>query len=182
MGVAVLDAAALHALVALHLPETELRLGLRDETRDDLDFSAALYAQTREAELCRVGWSDEARLAFCRGQFDAQHAHYEKHYPRAQFLVVEYDGARIGRIYFEQTASELRLMEITIDAAFRNRGIGGAISGSLLAHAVREGIAMGLHVESFNPAMRLYQRQGFKAVEERGIYLYMRIEPVRATS
>jgi ribosomal protein S18 acetylase RimI-like enzyme len=93
-------------------------------------------------------------------------------------LIVESSGRAIGRVYFEQTSSELRLMEITIDESLRNRGIGGAISGALLAHAMREDIAMGLHVESFNPAKRLYERQGLRDIDTRGIYVYMRIEPI----
>jgi GNAT superfamily N-acetyltransferase len=177
VGVATLDAASLQALVAASDCASAHDIGLRAETSTDLDFSAQLYAQTREAELRNVAWSDAERLVFCRAQFDAQHAHYEKHYPSAQFLIVEFAGRAIGRVYFEQTSSELRLMEITIDAAHRNHGIGGAISGALIAHARSQGLATGLHVESFNPAHRLYVRQGFRAVEERGIYLYMRIEP-----
>ena len=141
-----------------------------------MDFSASLYALTREAELSAVDWPTAAKQSFCRQQFDAQHAHYHQHYPDAQFLLVERDGAPVGRLYFEQTTKELRLMEITMVAAARNLGIGGALSGALLKHAHACGVAMGLHVEPFNPARRLYERQGFHAVEERGLYLYMRFE------
>jgi ribosomal protein S18 acetylase RimI-like enzyme len=181
VGVVAIDAAALQALIATSSLNQTASIRLRAETNADLDFSAGLYAQTREAELRQVAWPHEARLSFCREQFNAQHAHYEKHYPRAQFLIVELADQAIGRVYFEQTASELRLMEITIDAAHRNRGIGSAISAALLVHARAQGIAMGLHVEPFNPARRLYERQGFSIIEERGIYLYMRVEPPTAS-
>jgi ribosomal protein S18 acetylase RimI-like enzyme len=153
------------------------KLDFRPELSTDLEFSASLYKQTRYVELSAIAWSEPEKTSFCRQQFDAQHAHYEKHYPRAQFLVVELDRRAIWRLYFEQTSHELRLMEITIDEAFRNLGIGGLISGAMLAHAKSHGIAMGLHVESFNPARRLYLRQGFRDVETRGIYFYMRVEP-----
>jgi len=36
-----------------------------------------------------------------------------------------------------------------------------------------EGKALGIHVEKFNPAMKLYERLGFKPVEDQGIYLLM---------
>jgi ribosomal protein S18 acetylase RimI-like enzyme len=149
----------------------------RPELAADFEFSSSLYKQTRDVELNATGWTDADKTSFCRQQFDAQHEHYENHYPRAQFLMIELDGRAIGRLYFEQTRIELRLMEITISAEQRNRGIGGLISGTLLAHAKSKGIAMGLHVESFNPARRLYVRQGFRDVETRGIYNYMRVEP-----
>ena len=64
-------------------------------------------------------------------------------------------------------------MEITLLTAARNRGIGGAIGSVLMHHAHAAGIPMGLHVEPFNPARRLYERQGFREIETRGLYLYM---------
>ena len=150
---------------------------VRPELDADLDFSASLFALTREAELAHVDWPDLAKAAFCRQQFDVQRAHYRSHYPAAQFLVITHEGTPVGRLYFEETRTELRLMEITLTVAARNRGIGGAIGNALLQHAHASGVSMGLHVEALNPARRLYERQGFRAVEERGFYLYMRSDP-----
>lgn len=179
MGLARLKADQLRELVARLHPAVSELLGpsFRTETAADLDFSASLFAQTRLAELNAVPWTDAQRLAFCRQQFDAQHAHYKKHYPRAEFLIVEARNVPIGRVYFEQTESELRLMEITLDESFRQRGLGSAISHAIAFHAESAGLAAGLHVESFSPARRLYLRQGFLDVETRGIYVYMRREP-----
>lgn len=151
-------------------------LTVREEDVADLDRSAALYQQTREAELSATGWTAAQIAAFTRQQFNAQHAHYKTHYPRAQFLLLLSGATPIGRVYCEQTSSELRLMEITLDVGHRNQGIGSAMSSALLAHAMHCGIAMGLHVEPFNPAKRLYDRQGFRDVDTRGIYVYMRRE------
>jgi len=39
---------------------------------------------------------------------------------------------------------------------------------------------MGLHVAPFNSARRLYERQGFREVELRGLYLYMVSAPPQA--
>ncbi len=155
----------------------EMSVVVRTETAADLDFSASLYALTRQAELAAVDWPDEVKQTFCRQQFDAQHAHYRQHYPKAEFLIIERDGRPVGRVYFEHTAKELRLMEITLINATRNLGIGGAISGALLQQAHTAGIPMGLHVEPFNPARHLYERQGFREIETRGLYLYMVCEP-----
>jgi GNAT superfamily N-acetyltransferase len=168
----------LNAALAGALPAE--RITVRGEAGDDLDFSAALYALTRQAELATVDWTDAQKQAFCRQQFDAQHAHYRQHYPKAQLLMVERDGVPVGRLYFEQTGKELRLMEVTLVESARNQGIGGAISDTLLRHAHAVGIPMGLHVEPFNPARRLYERQGFREVELRGLYLYMVCQPQAA--
>jgi len=164
------------ALAAQPVPRSGA-IVLRPETAADLDYSAALYFSTRAEELAQVPWPEGAKEAFCRQQFDAQHAHYEKHYPRAQFLIVTEAGVDVGRLYFEQTSTELRLMEITIAPEARNRGIGGTISQCLLSRAHADAMPMGLHVEDFNPARRLYLRQGFRDVETRGIYHFMRCPP-----
>jgi GNAT superfamily N-acetyltransferase len=162
---------------ALHAALPAMSVLVRAETAADIDFSASLYALTREAELAAVDWPDEMKRAFCRQQFDAQHAHCRQHYPKAEFLIIERDGIPVGRVYFEHTAKELRLMEITLVEAVRNLGIGGAISDALLQRARAAGIPMSLHVEPFNPARRLYERQGFREVETRGLYLYMVCAP-----
>lgn len=162
---------------ALRAALPDMSVVVRAENAADIDFSASLYALTRKAELAAVPWPDEVKRAFCRQQFDAQHAHCRQHYPKAELLIIERDGLAVGRVYFELTAKEMRLMEITLVEAVRNRGIGGAISHALLQRARAAGIPMSLHVEPFNPARHLYERQGFREIETRGLYLYMVCEP-----
>ncbi|MBC7711368.1 MAG: GNAT family N-acetyltransferase [Rhizobacter sp.] len=150
-----------------------LLLSLRGETPEDIDFSASLYASTRQAELALIPWSDAEKSAFCRMQFNAQHAHYESQYPDAHFLIIERDGARVGRVYVEQGASALLLMEITLTPEQRGRGVGHAVTTALLLHARANALPMHLHVEPSNPAKRLYDRLGFRDVETQGFYTFM---------
>lgn len=152
-------------------------IGVRPELDDDRDFCAALFALTRADELAAIPWPADAKAAFCRSQFEAQHAHYRRHYAAADLMVVVHDHARIGRVYVHATPEETRLMEISLLPEWRNRGIGGCLSAAVVAHAHGRGVMAGLHVEPFNPARRLYERQGFRQVEERGIYLYMQCPP-----
>lgn len=169
---------SLNATLALEL--CDLSVTVRAETVADLDFSASVYALTRADEMASVDWSDAMKQSFCHQQFDAQRTHYVNHYPRAQFLIIQRDDEPVGRVYFEQTAHELRLMEITLVPVARNLGIGGAVGRALKWRAHNSGVPMGLHVEPFNPARRLYERQGFREVETRGLYLYMVSEPPTA--
>jgi ribosomal protein S18 acetylase RimI-like enzyme len=46
--------------------------------------------------------------------------------------------------------------------------------GDLLAEAAAAGKCVTIHVEKNNPAMRLYRRLGFAAVEDKGVYDLMR--------
>lgn len=159
------------------------RICVRPEaSSSDIDFSASLYALTRDDEMARVNWPEAQKRAFCRQQFDAQHAHYRQHYPTANLLIIERDAVPVGRLYFEQTAKELRLMEITLVTEVRNGGIGVAMTRALLQRAHAAGIPMGLHVEPFNPARRLYERLGFREIEARGLYLYMVSAPPDAAT
>ena len=58
-------------------------------------------------------------------------------------------------------------------AQFPNAGLGSALLGELLAEADRAGKPVRLHVEPFNPALRLYQRLGFTHVGDAGVYWFM---------
>lgn len=151
---------------------------LRPREEADLDFLAALYAQSREEELRAVDWTEDRKQAFLRDQFGRQHAHYLQHYPRALWWVLTRGGAPAGRLYLEQTASEVRVMDIALVPGLRNQGVGTQLLRALLLHADRTGLPVTLHVEPFNPALRLYERLGFSRVETRGVYWFMRRPPL----
>lgn len=151
----------------------------RPRTPADRDFFAALYASTRAAELAAVPWSDDAKRAFLRSQFEAQTHHYDRHYADAEFLVLEQDGAAIGRLIVFWGADEVRVVDIALVPAHCGRGLGTAILRAVLAQA---GAAVSIHVERFNPALRLYQRLGFQAEEDTGVYYRMRWQPELAPS
>lgn len=146
---------------------------LRERTQEDLAFLSQLYASTREEELRVVNWTDAQKAAFLQDQFDKQHSHYLAHYPLAQWLVIEREGVPIGRIYLEQTSIEIRLMDLALLPSVRGQGVGTALMHALLAHADQARLAVSLHVEPYNRAMRLYRRLGFCEVETRGYYLLM---------
>lgn len=154
---------------------------LRARTEADLHFLSQLYASTREEELSVVSWSIEQKAAFLQDQFDKQHTYYLEQYPRAHWLVIEGQVERIGRIYIEQNAREVRLMDVALLPRWRKQGIGSGLMRGFLSHADSLGLPVSLHVEPFNPAIRLYQRLGFTSVEARGYYQYMERAVAAAT-
>lgn len=159
--------------------EPDSRLTLRSEEEGDSEFLEALYGTTRADELARVHWSEEDIRRFISQQFHAQRVHYREHYPGAEFLLVEHDGESVGRLYVHQTRSELRLMDILLLPEWRGRGLGTRLLGEILQRASRDGLPVTLHVEPFNPARFWYERLGFETVEQRGVYLFMRLEGQR---
>ena len=153
-------------------------LTFRPMTDADLQFLARLYASTRAEELAVVPWSPVQKLAFLQQQFAAQHAHYQKYFAGADFLVIERAGGSIGRLYVSRGRDEHRIVDIALLPEHRRHGLGAALLQDLLDEAGRAGKAVTIHVEKFNPAMTLYRRLGFAAVAEEGAYDLMRWENV----
>ncbi|MEA2564718.1 MAG: hypothetical protein QOH06_6222 [Acidobacteriota bacterium] len=151
---------------------------LRPIREEDLEFLLRLYATTRADEMAMVtDWTDEQKEWFVRMQFQAQHAWYQEHYGDAQFDLVLMDGVPAGRLYVHRRASEIRLVDISLMPELRGGGIGSALLRELMAEAEAAGKPLTIHVEKYNPAMRLYLRLGFKPIEDRGPYDLMEWKP-----
>lgn len=146
-------------------------LSLRPITPADEPFLAALYAETRAAEMAQTGWASEMQTAFLRGQFEAQHRSYQQRFPKATFDVVLAAGKRVGRLYVARLPGEIRVVEITLAAVWRGRGWGTALLQSILAEADRSSLPVRLHVDANNRAQRLYHRLGFRGTEREGYYV-----------
>ena len=150
-------------------------VALRPARPADEPFLCALYASTRQAELAATDWLPEQIDAFLADQFALQSRHYAEHYADAAFSVVEQDGEPVGRLIVLAGADEVRLVDVSLVAERRGRGLGTALVQRVLAAA--SGRRVVLHVEVFNPALRLYERLGFRAAEQVGAYWRMEAEP-----
>ena len=147
------------------------QIDFRPITADDMAFLSQLYRSTREAELAVVAWSDAEKQAFCDMQFEAQHKHYQQHYPDAQWLVIERQGTPVGRLYLERWPKEHRIIDIALIPAVQGQGIGGAVLQDLQDNAGADAArGIGIHVEKANPALSLYRRLGFTTLEDKGVY------------
>jgi ribosomal protein S18 acetylase RimI-like enzyme len=136
----------------------------------DLPFVAQVYASTRAEELAVTDWSCDHKAAFLEAQFQAQHAHYQRYYPNADWLVTMRGGADIGRLYLERWPTQHRIIDITLLPEHRGKGLGEALLRDLMDEAAAASKAVTIHVEKFNPAMRLYRRLGFETAEDKGVY------------
>jgi ribosomal protein S18 acetylase RimI-like enzyme len=152
---------------------------LRSATVADRPFLARVYASTREQELARVPFTDEERAAFVAQQFDAQSRHYAAHYHDTSFDVIEVDGVPAGRLIVGRWTREIRVVDIALLPEFRGLGVGSRVLAPVLAEADERGVPTTIHVETFNPAQRLYHRLGFREVSREAVYLKFE-RPVRA--
>ena len=148
-----------------------LEVALRPMSDADLPFTAALYASTRAEELAAVPWSAEVRQTFLAQQHAAQHAHYQQHYRGMQAMIVERNGAAIGRLYLYDMPNEIRIVDVSLMPKARRQGIGAALLRDVRAQAAPLGKSVTIHVEKNNPARTLYARLGFTIVDgDRGVY------------
>ena len=149
------------------------RIALRPATPRDRELLFRVYASTREEELAPVPWPPEAKEAFLRQQFDAQDAWWRTNYAGASFEVVVVDGLDAGRLYLWEGPSELRIVDVAPLPEARRGGIGTRLLEDVKARASAAGKAVTIHVERMNPALRLYERLGFRLVEDKGVYLFL---------
>jgi GNAT superfamily N-acetyltransferase len=164
-----------------------LTLALRPAALQDEAFQESLYASTRTEEMALTGWSLAQQDAFLRMQYNAQRQHYRTHYPSAEWHIVELGGQAIGRLIVDRSGDEVLLMDIALLPQYRGAGIGTRLIQRLQAEAAGAeaagaetagaGKPVRLHVESFNRALRLYERLGFVRIGDNGIYVHMEWHP-----
>ncbi len=153
------------------------RPALRTIRAEDRDFLFRVYASTRLEELALTHWDETQKQAFLVQQFEAQDHHYRTHYPGARLDLIVLGGEPVGRLYVARWKEEMRIMDIVLLPEHRDRGVGGGLLRDLLAEAAATGRRLTIHVERYNPALRLYQRLGFEPVGETGVYLLLAVEP-----
>ena len=152
-------------------------VALRSTRAGDEAHLFAVYASTRAGELARVDWNETQKENFLRMQFDAQRRFYESEYPGAEFQIILVANEPAGRLYVHRREREIRIMDIALLPDFRGRGIGTALLNDILAEGGRTARSVTIHVESFNPARRLYERLGFRKAGGDGVYHLLEWKP-----
>jgi ribosomal protein S18 acetylase RimI-like enzyme len=152
-------------------------IALRPATEADYDFMRLLYHSTRAEEMEHFPFDEAQKKAFLDQQFAAQFQHYSVHYPTCERNIVEKDGRPIGRVWIDEWRDQIRLVDIALVPECRGSGIGSVLLHRLFARAEAARKPVTIHVEAYNPALRLYQRLGFEKVDTNGIYFLMKWTP-----
>ena len=150
---------------------------LRDAVAEDLPFLACLYADTRRHEVNTWDWPPEQQEWFLRMQFDAQRMSYQASFPGAFDRIVLRDDMAIGRILTNQDEGSMRLIDIALIEEQRRQGIGTYLLRNLLEQCQKRDCTLHLQVLQGSPAIRLYQRFGFRQAGEDSMYLRMEWVP-----
>jgi ribosomal protein S18 acetylase RimI-like enzyme len=150
---------------------------LRPVGPQDGELLFRVYASTRAEELSIVPWEEWQKEAFLRAQFEAQDRWYREHYAAASFDVVLIGGEPAGRLYVHRGEAEIRIVDIALLSEYRGGGVGTALLREFMDEADAAGKRVTIHVERFNPALRLYERLGFAVAEDKGVYLLLEWSP-----
>jgi GNAT superfamily N-acetyltransferase len=143
----------------------------------DMQFLARVYASTRQEKLTVSAINPMQQAALLLLEFRAQHAHFLKHYPQADMLVIMGGGYEIGRLYLARWPTRHGIIELTLLPEYRRHGAGRVILRDLTEEGAACGKDVSVLVEKFDPAMRLYRRLGFVTEEDKGAYDLMRWVP-----
>ncbi len=151
------------------MPDENTNISLREATPEDQSFLLEVYASTRLEELVGFGWSDEQKHAFIKMQFLAR----ERVYPRVDNRIILFEGRPVGRMLVDRSDESILLRDIALLTEFRNAGIGSRLVKDLMNEAAAAGKPIQLHVVAASPAVRFYERLGFRQTGSDGTYLEM---------
>lgn len=148
------------------------QLELRPTGSDDQDFARNLFASTYAHELADLG---DVATALLEQQYQAWLQNLAQ-YPRLRDEMIVLRETPIGRLVIAETKTQIRLVDIAIDPAFRRRGIGTHILRSLQARATEQRRPIELRVRRSNRAQSLYARLGFQVRASDAAHLVLRWE------
>lgn len=154
-----------------------MSISLRPASPADRGFLYRVYASTRIDELAPLGWDEAQIRSFLEMQFSAQHDYYHAQFPKAEFQIILKDGEPVGRLYVDHRLNEIRIIDIALLPEHRGKGIGSALLSPIFEEAAKSGRPVRIHVERFNPALRLYERLGFVRIDDIGVYFLMERPP-----
>jgi len=95
----------------------------------------------------------------------------------SQVRILVEEGVDVGWLQsFVREGGELFLAQLFVEASFQRRGIGTEVMRVLIGEASGEGRVVELDVVKINPALRFYERLGFRVVGEEERKFNMRRE------
>jgi len=141
-------------------------VAFRPARLQDFDYCAKLYFAEMERFIVEL-------------QLDraAQAAGFRERWRVGEVRLITLDGLDIGWLQTQTEDGALFLAQLFVQSSCQRRGIGTLVMRRLIAEAAHAGDAVTLGVVRGNPALRLYQRLGFRVTHEDSRKFYMRREP-----
>jgi ribosomal protein S18 acetylase RimI-like enzyme len=126
-----------------------------------------LFSHDKLAEFAAVGLPQQQAEMLVQMQWRGRNLTYAQQYPDSEDWVISIDdGLPIGRYSLQKTLQGFRMVDLAILPEYRNRGIGSQVLQQLTRDIAATKKIFALRVEKDNPALRLYTRLGFTAIDE----------------
>ncbi len=142
-------------------------LTLRPARPTDLPYCRALYYEAMRPTIERLfGW-DQAR----------QDTTFERQWRLDEVLILVEEGRDIGWMQAAEADGAVFLKQLYVDTAHQSLGIGTQILSGLIDRAHARNLPVTLGVVKGNPALKLYERLGFRLTGEDTHKVYLRCDP-----
>jgi len=142
-------------------------IAFRQAVDQDFEYCNCLY-------FAEMDWIIEA-LHLDR---TAQAVSFRQQWHRAEVRIILLDGADVGWFQTQTHEDGLFVAQIIVDRPFQRRGIGTETMKRLIDEAAQANQSIRLDVVKINPALRLYERLGFRIVGEEERKFNMKRDPV----
>jgi ribosomal protein S18 acetylase RimI-like enzyme len=142
-----------------------MQVALRPAHPQDFDYCARLYFAGMGRIIRELNLDRFAHAAGLREQWDP-----------TQVRIITMDGADVGWLQSAVQGDAVFLAQLFVDDAFQRRGIGTEVMNRLIGEATQARLAVTLGVVKTNPAVRLYDRLGFRITHGDDRKFYMRRE------
>jgi ribosomal protein S18 acetylase RimI-like enzyme len=153
-------------------------LYVRPTLPTDEQFLYQLVYQTTAEQLYAWSWDPQIRDQLLDMQIRAKHGAYAVEFPNADYVIVMLDDQPVGRMIIDRAGEFYVLVDIAILPKHRSAGIGTRLILGLCMEAELMQKKVRLHVSVTNQrAAALYQRLGFRVIEDQEVNLLMERSP-----
>ena len=151
---------------------TPSTLELRPATGEDAHFLRGLFAEGRAELFAAMPVGQEQLAALVQLQFDAQASGYRATYPRSVDHVILLGSAPAGRIWLEEDAESIHILDLVVARSHRRQGVARSMLLAIIDQADRSGRTVRLSVWHANDAaLALYRSLGFRMQDTGNGYL-----------
>jgi GNAT superfamily N-acetyltransferase len=140
-------------------------ISLRSAVIQDFEYCERLYF----AGMKRI--IEELNL-----DMTAQAVSFREHWELSQVRIIVADSSDAGWLQSTMRSDGLFVGQLFVDGPFQKKGIGTEVMNRLIGEAALLNQPVRLAVVKINPALRLYERLGFRTTHEDDRKFYMRRE------
>jgi ribosomal protein S18 acetylase RimI-like enzyme len=155
----------------VRVTDKPMQIALRPAGTEDFEYCKRLYF----AGMKRI--IEELNLDMA-----AQAAGFHENWALKQVRIITVDGSDVGWLQSTMRDDGLFVAQLFVDGPFQQQGIGTEAMNRLIDEAARLNHAVRLAVVKTNPALRLYERLGFRTTHEDDRKYYMKRDPDSAVS